>query len=179
MRLSSNRVIPARLAGCVLAALLVTFVAKAASRDNDEPIRVDARSVEANDKTGTVIYRGNVLVEQGRLSIRADRIEIKTHNKQTDLIRATGNPVKLRQRTDGVSQEIQAEANRVDYHVLARNAELTGNVTLRRGEDLFTADTLNYELDSKNLVASSDDKGTGRVHAVIQPKKPDEAPPRL
>lgn len=150
--------------------------AGAASRDEDESIRIDARSVEANDKTGAVVYSGDVLVEQGRLSIQADRVEIKTRKGKTELVRATGKSVKLRQRADGASGEIQAEAERVDYHVALRKVDLVGRVTLRRGEDLFTADVLHYDLVSKNLNAAGDEKNDGRVHAVIQPKKPDAEP---
>ena len=159
-----------RLALCSLLFALCSH-ADAASRDEDEPIRINARSVEANDKTGAVVYSGNVLVEQGRLSIQANRVEITTRKGKTELVRATGKPAKLRQRADGVSGEIQAEADRVDYHVSLRKVDLVGHVALRRGEDLFTADELHYDLDLKSLNAAGDDKGDGRVHAVIQPKQ--------
>ena len=78
-----------------LAAVPITHAAK---DDEDEPIRINARSVEANEKTGTAVYRGNVVAEQGRLSIKADRVEIRARNNQTELIQATGSPVKLRQQ---------------------------------------------------------------------------------
>ena len=114
MHIASNRVAPSLLAGPLLAILLVTFAAHSASRDEDDPIRINARSVEADDRTGAVIYSGNVVVEQGRLSIRADRVEIKTRQSKTELVHATGKPVKLRQRAEGGSGEIQAEADRID-----------------------------------------------------------------
>ncbi len=153
--------------------------ADAANRNEDEPIRINARSVEANDKTGTVVYRGDVVAEQGQLSIRADRIEIQTRQGKTELVRATGKPVKLRQGADGESGEIRAEAGRVDYHFSQRKIDMIGQVTLRRGEDLFTADVLHYDLISKSLNAAGDEKNNGRVHAVIQPRKPEtESTPR-
>jgi len=37
---------------------------------------------------------------------------------------------------------------------------------------------LHYDLDSKSLNAAGDEKSDGRVHAVIQPKKPGEPAPR-
>lgn len=180
MYIASIRIPASLLTGCLLATLLVTSVAHSASRDEDEPVRINARSVEADDRTGAVIYSGNVQVEQGRLSIRADRVEIKTRKGKTELVHATGKPVKLRQRAEGDSGEIQAEANRIDYHVPARKVDLVGHVTLRRGDDLFTAKTLHYDLNSKNLSAAGGDTGDGRVHAVIQRNKPGAEPaPRL
>lgn len=178
MRIASDRITALPWTGCLVAILLVAFAAQAASREDDEPVRISARSVEADDKTGAVVYSGNVAVEQGRLSIRADRVEIKTRKSKTEFVRATGKPVKLRQRADDDSGEIQAESDRVDYHVSTRKVDLVGHVSLRRGEDRFTADILHYDLNTKSLSASGDDKGDGRVHAVIQPKKPaaDPAP---
>lgn len=165
------------LAVPLLLALLAPATTPAAGRDEDEPIRVDARSVEVNEKTGAMVYSGNVTVEQGRLSIRADRIEVTARQGKTELVRATGKPAKLRSRGEGENGEIQAEADRVDYHVTRRKVDLIGYVTLRRGADLFTADRLHYDLDSKSLNAAGDEKSDGRVHAVIQPAKPDAEPP--
>ncbi len=159
-----------------LLALMVQAMAHAAGPDEDEPIRINARSVEANDKTGSVVYSGNVVVEQGRLSILADRVELLTRQGRTELVRATGKPAKLRQRAAGEDEEVRAEASRVDYRVSLGKIDMSGRVSLRRGEDLFTADVLHYDLNSKNLDATGDDKGDGRVHAVIQPKQPAAEP---
>jgi lipopolysaccharide export system protein LptA len=146
-------------------------ITHAARNDEDEPIRINARSVEANEKTGTAVYRGNVVAEQGRLSIKADRVEIRARNNQTELIQATGSPVKLRHQPDATSEEIQAEAKQVDYHVSTRKLDMIGEVRLRRGDDLFTGSVLHYDLDAKSLSATGDDVSDGRIHAVIQPRK--------
>ena len=151
-------------------------VTHAAGNDANEPIRINARSVEANEKTGTAVYRGNVVAEQGRLSIKADRMEIRAKNHQTELILATGSPVKLRQQADATSEEIQAEAKRIDYHVSTRKLDMIGEVSLRRGDDLFTGSVLHYDLDTQSLTATGDDQDDGRIHAVIQPRK-QTAPP--
>lgn len=165
-----------RLMFAFLLTLMVGTMAQAAGLEQDEPIRIDARSVEANDKTGAVVYSGNVMVEQGRLSIQADRVEIMTRHGRTELVRATGKPAKLRQRAAGEEEEVRAEANRVDYRVSLGKIDMSGRVSLRRGEDLFTADVLHYDLNAKSLRAAGDDKGDGRVHAVIQPRQPAAEP---
>ncbi len=158
-----------------LFSLAVAPAARAAMDDADEPIRINARSVEANEKTGAAVYRGRVVAEQGRLSIRADRVEIRARNNQTELIQAIGSPVKLRQQPDATTEEIRAEAKRVDYHVATGKLDMIGDVSLRRGDDLFTGGVLHYDLDTQSLSATGDDQSDGRVHAVIQPRKP--APP--
>jgi lipopolysaccharide export system protein LptA len=151
-------------------------ITHAARNDADEPIRINARSVEANEKTGTAVYRGHVVAEQGRLSIKADRVEIRARSNQTELIQATGNPVRLRQQPDATSEEIQAEAKRVDYHVSTGKLDMIGEVILRRGDDLFTGSMFHYDLGTRSLSASGDDQSDGRIHAVIQPRKQTAAP---
>ncbi len=152
---------------CVLAAP----AAHATKKITDEPIHINARAVEANERTGEAVYRGNVLIEQGPLSISADRVEIRSRKNKTDLIRATGKPAKLQRRPEEGEDEIRAEADRIDYHVAEGKLDMTGNVSLHRGNDLFTGTAIHYDLDTKNLTATGEDDSDGRVHAVIQPRK--------
>lgn len=174
--MAAHNIAFSRLMFMLLLSLTTGTMTHAANPDENEPIRIDARSVEASDKTGAMVYSGNVAIEQGRLSIQADRVEITTRQGKTELVRATGKPAKLRQHAGDEYGEIRAEADRVDYRVSLRKVDLVGHVKLRRGNDLFTADVLHYDLVSKSLNAAGDDKNDGRVHAVIQPKQPGAGP---
>jgi len=151
---------------------LLSLAVQARNGDSDDPLRINARSVEANEKTGTAIYLGNVILEQGNLSIRADRLEVRSRQNQTEYVVATGQPVKLRQLSDGQSEEIQAEAKKVEYHVISRKVDMFGDVTLRQGTDLFTGQALHYDINEKRLSATGDDNNDGRIQVIIQPKKP-------
>jgi len=151
---------------------LLPFPAYARNNDGDNPLSINARSVEADEKTGTAVYRGNVVLEQGSLSIRADRLEVRSHQNQTEYVVATGQPVRLRQQSDGQNEEIQAEAEKVEYHVISRKVDMSGNVSLRQGTDLFMGHALHYDIDNKRLSATGDDSDDGRIKVTIQPKKP-------
>lgn len=155
----------------------ICAAAHAAERDRDEPIRINARHVEVNEKTGVMVYRGQVEAVQGALSIRADRLEVRRRDGKTDRIHATGQPVLLDRRADAGNEALHAEAERVDYHVTSRRIDLSGNVTLRRGPDVFTAHVLHYEIDSQRLDAAGRENGDGRVHAVIHPASAPTAAP--
>ena len=160
-----------RLVACLSIWLLASPAAHAMKISADEPIHINARTVEANEKTGVAVYRGNVVIEQGPLAIKADRVEIRSRKNKTDHIRATGKPAKLRQRTDGGEDESQAEADRIDYRAAEGKLDMTGNVSLRRGKDLFTGGALHYDLITKGMTATGEDGYDGRVHAVIQPRQ--------
>jgi len=161
-----------RLFACLSMWLLVSSAAHAIKNNTDEPIHINARTVEVNEKTGVAVYLGNVRIEQGPLSIEADRVEIHSRKNKTDLVRATGKPAKLRRRPDEGEDEIRAAADRIDYHVAGGTLDMAGNVSLQRGEDTFTGSTLQYDLNTKSLTATGADGSDGRVHAVIQPRKP-------
>ena len=168
-----------RLIACLSLLLLVLPVAHAIKNDVNEPIHINARTVEANEKTGVAVYRGNVLIEQGPLSIKADRVEVRTRKNITELISATGEPAKLIRQPDAGEEEMEAEADRIDYRVSDGKLDMIGNVSLRRGKDTFTGSTLQYDLKTKSLNASGGDGADGRVHAVIQPRiQPAETTPQ-
>jgi lipopolysaccharide export system protein LptA len=168
---------PAAIAGSLwifpwlLCFSLLSLTVQARNGDSDEPLRINARSVEANEKTGTAVYRGNVILEQGNLSIRADRLEVHSRQNQTEYVVATGQPVKLRQLSDGQSEEIQAEARKVEYHVTSRKVDMFGDVSLRQGGDLFTGHALHYDINEKRLSAVGDETNDDRIQVIIQPKK--------
>jgi lipopolysaccharide export system protein LptA len=161
---------------CFSLGLFSVPVTHAIDSDADEPIRINARSVEADEKTGVAIYQGKVHAEQGRLSIKADRIEIRASKGKPELVTATGKPVTLHQSPDQGGEEIQGEAKRIDYHISGKKLEMIGEVALRRGEDLFTGSVLHYDLGTKSLRATGDDTVDGRIHAVIQPRKTNAGP---
>ena len=160
-----------RLFACLSMWLLVSPAVHAIKNNAGEPIHINARTVEVNEKTGVAVYLGNVHIEQGPLSIEADRVEIHSRKNKTDLVSATGKPTKLRRGADEGEDEIRAEADRIDYHVAGGKLDMTGNVSLRRGEDTFTGSTLQYDLNTKSLTATGEGGSDGRVHAVIQPRK--------
>ena len=137
----------------------------------DAPFQIMAHSVEANEKTGVAVYSGAVRAEQGGLRITADRLEIRTRRSKTDLVIATGKPVRLRQRPEFDSEDILAQANRITYDVNRRKIEMVGQAALRRGSDVYTGHMLHYDLNEQNLVAQGDEITDGLVHAVIHPRK--------
>jgi lipopolysaccharide export system protein LptA len=151
-------------------ALLGSPSAHALKGDADQPINIRARSVEANEKTGVSVYSGNVVMTQGSLTIEADRLEVILRDRQTDLVRATGKPVRMRARTDA-GENVRARAARAEYHGKARKIDFFGDVELRRDGDVFAGAVVHYSLDDETFAAEGGDGG--QVSATIQPAKKD------
>jgi lipopolysaccharide export system protein LptA len=108
-----------RVAGITLslAALLNAVPAVAASEDREQPIHVRARSVEVSEKTGVAVYRGDVVVRQGTMELRGDRVEVRSRNNKPEQIHAYGKPATVRQGPDMIS------ASEIHYFVTDKRLE--------------------------------------------------------
>jgi lipopolysaccharide export system protein LptA len=142
--------------------------AQALRSDAKQPINIHAKSVDVSEKTGVATYRGNVVLSQGTLKIEADRLEVHVRDGRTHVVRASGNPVQLRTRTDA-GEDLHITANRAEYYVQERRINLYDNVILRRNKDVVTGSTVRYHFDTQSLSADGGDKG---VSAVIHPAAP-------
>ncbi len=143
--------------------------------DRDQPLHIQARSVQVNEKTGVATYRGHVLLKQGSLTITAEHMEVHTRERRAEFILATGRPATLKTRLDGASKELHASALRLEYHVNERRISLLGAAHVRQGDERLEAEIAHYRLDEQQLEADGGE--TGRVHAVLVPRSDKVADP--
>jgi lipopolysaccharide export system protein LptA len=106
----------------LLGALLAPTLGAAAGADREQPINVRARSVEINEKTGIAVYRGDVVVRQGEMELRGERVEVRSRANRPEQIHAYGKPATVRQGPDLISaSEIHYFVN--DKRLEARSAD--------------------------------------------------------
>lgn len=148
------------------AALVAGGLAHALESDRQQPINIRAQSVEANEKTGVSVYRGDVVMTQGSLRIEADRLEVTLRQGELQRVRGWGNPARVSARSDA-GAELRARAAHIEYRAPARELDLQGDVELRRDGDLVTGEAVHYSLERQAFVARGD--AQSQVHAVIQP----------
>ena len=146
--------------------LLLAPTAHALKSDANQPIHINARSVEVNEKTGVATYRGAVTLRQGTLRLNGDYVEVVSRNDEIQTIRARGKPVKVRTQTDK-NETINAEAKRVNYFAQRRQLDLYENVVVKRNDDVLRGAVVRYNLDTRAMSAEGDD--AGQVWSVIQP----------
>ncbi len=154
----------------------ISYPSAYAAEDNkDQPVYIDARSIEHNEKTGVTIYRGNVSLKQGNIQIKADRIMVRTRNDKTEFIEAHGNPVTFYERRDN-EEDIHATASRAEYDAIRKLLDLYGDVSFHQGGDVFHGRIVHYDMNEKRLRAKGDAASNGRVFAVIMPDKQSSQP---
>ncbi|MFQ5544909.1 MAG: lipopolysaccharide transport periplasmic protein LptA [Acidiferrobacterales bacterium] len=143
----------------------ISIAINAADTKKNEPIKVYARTIEIDDRTGTALYLGDVSLTDGILSIKADKIEAKFVEGEIETFHAYGKPITVDNRPEEVEQEMHATADRLKYYVKSRKLDLFGDVTLLQGESELRCPEMHYDLDARRFLG----KG-GRCFISIQPK---------
>jgi lipopolysaccharide export system protein LptA len=138
--------------------------------DGDQPIEVEADSLEVREEDNISIYQGNVYLVQGSLEIRSDRLVIHFNDaNELQLMEMTGTPAKFRQLDDD-QQEMLGQANQIDYTESMSLLELRGTARFSHGGDIIESDLIRIDTESNGIQAGSSESDQ-RVKMLIQPKQ--------
>ncbi len=167
----------ALLAVFAVAMAVSTGYASALQSDRDQPINFSGDTGNADLQTRGGALSGNVIITQGTLSIRADRIVFKQNADNSLSATAYGNPVAFRQKRDGVDEYYEAYAQRIEYDGSKEFIELFDKALLRRGQDEIRSNYISYSVQSELFRAEGrasttpDPEGPGaRVRGMFQPQ---------
>ena len=135
----------------------------------------------------TSVCSGNVVISQGTLQIRADRLELRQTPQGYQVALALGSaakPASYRQKRDGADEFVEGQAQRIDYDSKAGTLRFEGAAVVRRLRGPTVADEIqgavivwDSSAESFNVqggVKTEANPG-GRVRAVITPRAPQEA----
>ena len=170
-----------------LAMLLASAGATAEKADRTEPVRLEADKVTIDDAKQIAVFEGNVVLRQGTLVIRGERMEVRQDNDGFRYGTTWGNRAYFRQKRDGVDEYIEGWAERLEYDGRAETMKMFSRAEVKRGQDEVRGNFISYDAKSEFYQviggsargADSQDSG-GRVRAIIQPKsrkKPASNPP--
>jgi len=155
--------------------LAVPLCARAADDERQLPVHLRADRIDADQKKGTSLYRGNVVFTQGTLRLTAARAEVQNRASVVETVTAEGTPVTFRHRPEGQEEYVEGEANRVVYHALAQQADLFGAVQVQRSRDVYRSAVLHYDIENQRLIGESADGR--RVYAALVPHAAKQALP--
>jgi lipopolysaccharide export system protein LptA len=149
--------------------------------DRDQPINYSADTGDVNYQTKVGALTGNVVITQGTLTIRADKITFRQNADNSMSATAIGNPVSFRQKRDGTDEFYEGFAQRAEYDGSKQLLELFDRALLKRGQDEIRSNYISYnasteEFKAEGRAATTTASGTkppaddGRVRGVFQPK---------
>lgn len=157
----------------VLCAVLLASPAHAEKADRDKPVNLEADSVTLDDIKKVSVYQGNVILSQGTMMLRADRVEVTQNAEGFNKVSATGRPVAFRQKLDGRDEFIEGFADRIEFDSTNSQLELIGQARLRRGSDELRGTQISYNSNTEffKVIGQPGAKTpSGRVRAVIRPQ---------
>jgi lipopolysaccharide export system protein LptA len=111
------------------------------SQDTSLPVEVTSDELSVDQKTGTAIFSGNVVIGQGDMRLSAQRVMV--------VYRATQDGIARMEATGGVtlvSGADAAESERADYDIDDGSIVMRGNVLLAQGASALSADTMTIRL---------------------------------
>ncbi|HEY8242924.1 MAG TPA: lipopolysaccharide transport periplasmic protein LptA [Casimicrobiaceae bacterium] len=171
-------------------------VAIAETGDREKPINFSAARGDVNYESKLGKLDGNVVLTQGTITVRAERLTFKQNVDNSIQVTAFGNPVSFRQKRDGVDEYYEGFAQRVEYDGAKDLLELYDRALLKRGPDEIRSNYISYNAKTELFkaegrpdtpAATANDDGPGaRVRGTFQPRegsgvpgKPgDKAPPK-
>jgi lipopolysaccharide export system protein LptA len=90
------------------------MVAHAERADRDQPVNIEADRVEIDDQKKEAVFEGNVVLTQGTLMLKADRIIVDQDETGFQSGIAFGRPAYFRQKREGFEDFIEGEAERLE-----------------------------------------------------------------
>lgn len=146
----------------ILLLSLITSPAWALKSDRDQPALIEADDIEFDFNKGTRKYHGNVLVIQGTLRIKADKLHAFYKGDELSSVKAWGNLARFKSRPDGKKDDVEGWAKRIIVDHQKNILTLIGKAALKQGPDTARGETIIYNMANDTLKL----KGKAKVGAA-------------
>lgn len=156
---------------------LLPVAASAEKADRVKAVNVESDRVTVDDVKQLSVFEGNVVLTQGTMIIRGDRMEVRQDKEGFKHGTVWGKRAYFRQKREGVNEFIEGWAERVEYDSRADKLQLFTRAALKRGDDDVSGDYISYDANTEffqviggGAKAASSNNPDGRVRTVLQPK---------
>jgi len=162
----------------LIAGLTYSAQSFALSSDRDQPAQIQADDTEVDFRTGIRTLTNNVLVVQGTLRVKADKL-VATYNKQGDLVKAVadGSLARFKQRPDGQPDDVEGWAKKILVDYPTNTITLIGKAALKQGASTATGNEIVYNMATDKLrIKGNSNVNTAGKAGSAKPKKKIEDP---
>jgi len=130
---------------------------------------VQADRSEYDEQQGVQTLIGNVVITQGTMKIRADRIAIYLVDNKLSRIQGIGDPIRFEQQNEA-GELVTGEAREINYDAVAASLVLAGKATLSQPRQELVSERIVFDSITQTVRAEGGDKG--RVNIRIQAPDP-------
>ncbi len=139
--------------------------------DREQPIYIEADSVEIDEGSGSSLYQGEVILVQGSTRITADQVSVlQGEQRRQERVVAVGSPVTFRQQEGPAARLVEGRALRIEYDASGDVLVMIGEAELLQGGDTFRSDRIVYDRRRELVRAGASVQGSERVRITIQPQ---------
>ena len=149
--------------------------------DRSKPVNIEADRVTVDDKNKIHIFEGHVVLTQGTLTLRSDKLVVTQDLEGYQRGIATGGEgglARFRQKREGKDEWIDGEAERIEHDAREDTTQFFVRGWVRSGLDEVRGHYISYNaLTEKYLVTNGRGENKtavgvpqARVRAIIQPK---------
>lgn len=171
------------LSFALVAGITFSMQSSALSSDKDQPAQIEADETEVDFKTGVRTLTSNVLVIQGTLRIKADKLVANYKGSELITAVADGSLARFKQRPDGQPNDVEGSAKKILVDHPKNTITLIGKAALKQGGTTATGNKIVYNMvtdklriigDSRSQVAGK--KGAVKPKAKLEDPFKDDAP---
>jgi len=138
------------------------------SSDKDQPIELSSNTAVRDEKGGFTIYSGNVLLKQGSLHIKAEKLKVFHVSGTAKKIIASGSPVNLIQQPSLGKDMVNATAFEMTYERDTNLIILKKNAEIKQTNSKVKGDKITYSISKQMVIAESNQNTTeNRVNVVL------------
>lgn len=181
VRPANRRGTAPRTPGCALALMLALLCAgaQAEKADREKPINLEADRVTVDDAKQIATFEGKVVLTQGTLVIRGNRMEVRQDSQGFKNGVTWGDLAYFRQKREGYDEYIEGWAERIEYDGRADKVQMFNRAMMKKSGDEVRGNYISYDANTEFFqvtggTAQPGSGSDGRVRAVLQPKPKDK-----
>ncbi len=161
---------------------LATSFAQAEKADRSKPVNIEADRVTVDDKNKIHIFEGHVVLTQGTLTIRSDKLVVSQDAEGYQRGVATGGSdglARFRQKREGKNEWVEGEGERIEHDARSELSQFFQRAKVRSGADEVRGQYIQFNGITETYLVTNGPNATtvpsqqGRVQVTIQPKKKD------
>src|SRR5580693_115673 len=170
-------------------------------QDKDQPVQIEAASLEVRDKNKTATFAGDVQVVQGDTTMKCQKLVV-FYGQEVGIAQAGAQPpdakppdakpapapvlpgpkgaqnirrIEARGGVTVITKDQNASGDLGVYDLIAKTITLTGNVVVSQGQNVIHGERVIVDTVTGNARVESNNQGGGatpsRVRALIQPNQ--------
>ena len=152
---------------CLLA--LAPATTMALQDDADKPIHITGNTAQIDQGRQTLVYKGDVRIDQGTLRVVADEMTVEYENERVVKIVARGQPARYQQQLAENQGHVHANAAIIVYHTQIEALDLQGGARLLQHGSELTGEHIRYDIVAGKVDAEASHKGPVRM--ILQPAR--------